>query len=516
MLAAIPVAVTAVHALDIGWTPSSDDGVIALRAFDVVSAHPPLVGQYSQTSPLIGEPVYSLGPMLYWLLAVPAHLGPDAIVLTMAAVNIAAVVGIVVLAGRRGGPLLASLMAVGVVLLWRSLPVEISYEVWNAWAGVWPFTLMLFLAWSVACGDHPLLVPLALAASFVAQTHLTYLAPTLLAVGIAVAGLVYARRSRPLPHLRRWAIAAGIVVAVCWSAPVLDQLRSDPGNLGQAFRLATDDHPTLGIDSGLDTSARAIGVPPWWARESQNPAERLIDLLDVPTLGVLSAIAVVAALAVLLGIARRRGRTDLVTGIALALALCLSIVVVAASMPAGLLGFAAVGYTLAWTAAPGMWVWIVLIWSLLVLVVPVHLAGSRGRLAGALGVVAVLAILVALQRDYDDPGRLPPGLKDYELIRATADAVANAVSGSRGVLIDTPIGVRNSLTFQSAIAYRLRREGLVFMVPPRLVKEMGDQYGVSPGYDRVVSIRDGDAMVSADSQVVVRNQAVTIIVTPVP
>jgi hypothetical protein len=73
--ASVPVIVTTAQAVNARWTPSSDDGIIALRAFDVLGAHPPLVGQYSQTSPLIHEPTYSLGPMLYWLLALPAHLG---------------------------------------------------------------------------------------------------------------------------------------------------------------------------------------------------------------------------------------------------------------------------------------------------------------------------------------------------------------------------------------------------------------------------------------------------------
>ena len=75
MVASIPVIVTVAQAVDARWTPSSDDGMIDLRAFDVLSTHPPLVGQYSQASTLIEHPAYSLGPMLYWLLAIPAHLG---------------------------------------------------------------------------------------------------------------------------------------------------------------------------------------------------------------------------------------------------------------------------------------------------------------------------------------------------------------------------------------------------------------------------------------------------------
>jgi hypothetical protein len=68
---AIPVVVATTHAVDAGWIPTSDDAIVAVRAFDVFSAYPPLVGQYTQSSPLIGEVTYGLGPLLSWLLAVP-------------------------------------------------------------------------------------------------------------------------------------------------------------------------------------------------------------------------------------------------------------------------------------------------------------------------------------------------------------------------------------------------------------------------------------------------------------
>src|SRR4051794_459568 len=181
--------------MDVGWTPSSDDGMIALRSFDVLSAHPPLVGQYSQSSPLIGEATYSLGPMLYWVLAVPAHVGPRAIPVAMAAVNVAAVVGSVLLAGRRGGRPLAIATALAVALMTRALPVEAGFEVWNPWAGLFPLAFLMLLAWSVACGDHRLLPLLAVTGSYVMQLHLIYVPPVLAAATVAVVGLVLSRRA---------------------------------------------------------------------------------------------------------------------------------------------------------------------------------------------------------------------------------------------------------------------------------------------------------------------------------
>jgi hypothetical protein len=125
--------------------------------------------------------------------------------------------------------------------------------------------------------------------------------------------------------------------------------------------------------------------------------------------------------------------------------------------------------------------------------------------------VVVVGVAVVAGREYDSPDRLPPGLKDYALVRAATDRIADALRGSRGVLIDVPIEVRNSLTFQSAIAYSLRREGLALAVPPRLSKEMGGQYQpAAGGFEYVLAIRDAGARPTADSRLLVSNDAVTI------
>ena len=74
------------------------------RAWDVLTAHSPLVGQYSESGYITGQIVHSPGPLLYWLLALPARFGSAAsIALTMGALNTLAIVGCVALARRRGG-----------------------------------------------------------------------------------------------------------------------------------------------------------------------------------------------------------------------------------------------------------------------------------------------------------------------------------------------------------------------------------------------------------------------------
>src|SRR5512135_3627637 len=89
VLAALPVISSTVKALNAGWVPAGDDGIIATRGWDVLSSHTPLVGQYSEAGLVVhGQVMHSPGPMLYWLLALPARHGSVAsLAVTMCVFN---------------------------------------------------------------------------------------------------------------------------------------------------------------------------------------------------------------------------------------------------------------------------------------------------------------------------------------------------------------------------------------------------------------------------------------------
>ena len=53
-----------------------DQAIISWRAYDVFSGSSPALGQLTQVCRVEGRPVFSPGPLLYWLLAVPVHLDP--------------------------------------------------------------------------------------------------------------------------------------------------------------------------------------------------------------------------------------------------------------------------------------------------------------------------------------------------------------------------------------------------------------------------------------------------------
>ena len=81
----------------------------------------------------------------------------------MGIVNTLAIIGAVALARRRGGLVLMFAAAIAIALLCQSLPSESLHDIWNPAAGLFPFLLLIFLGWSVACGDVGLLPLTALA-----------------------------------------------------------------------------------------------------------------------------------------------------------------------------------------------------------------------------------------------------------------------------------------------------------------------------------------------------------------
>jgi len=383
--AALPLIAAAVRALHEGWQPVADRGIIATRSYDVLSSHMPLVGQYSFAGSVTGKLTYSFGPMLYWLLAPAAHYGaPASFVLTMAAVNAGSVVCAVALARRRGGLLLAALAAVGIGLMCRSLAANNFYDIWNPSAGLFPLLALVFVCWSLACGELRLLPLAALLGSFELQCEDAFVPPALAALGIGLAGAALwhlrrrgepgeppaaSGRARGDPRRARVWVAAALVVAVlCWTPALIDQV-SGMGNIGHVLAAAGERRAPLGATVGLRAVSRTVGVTPWWLTRPRNPFMRKFDVRRaVPTTTSVSAALILTWLLVAVALALRRGRTDLVAGATLALALCAAVFSVADATPSTPHFLAeTLGYTLWSATAIGMFTWLMALWALLVL-----------------------------------------------------------------------------------------------------------------------------------------------------
>jgi hypothetical protein len=377
LAAAIPVINSTVKAVHAQWVPAGDDGIIATRAWDVFTSHTPLIGQYSEAGLVVhGQIMHSPGPMQYWLLALPARFGSvTSVAVTMGLVNTLAIIGCVALARRRGGLILMFAAALGIALMCQSLPAEAMHDIWNPAAGLFPFLLLIFLGWSLACGDYRLLPITALVASFVTQTHLMYAAPTAALLAVGLGGLLLrwlrCRRSsgpeprQSAPRIWPWALAALIVVAACWTGPAIDQVKNNPGNLATIVRTAEHRGATLGPTVGWHAVVRSVGITPWWLYVPASEWGRKADVRATPSsTRTDSTIALLAALfsTGLIGALRRRW--DLASAALIGLLLCGAIFLEAASNPQTLLLAETLGYTMWWGSELGLWVWLVLAWSL--------------------------------------------------------------------------------------------------------------------------------------------------------
>jgi hypothetical protein len=477
--ASLPVLVTSARALAHGWVPLADQGTIATRAYEVFGAHTPLVGQYSFASRAVGHVTYDPGPMLYWLLAVPARVGgPAAITVVMAAFNTAAIMGSVALARRRGGLPLMLMSALALALVSRSFGSEALHGIWNPSAALFPLALLCFVCWSVACGEHRLLALGAAIASFVVQCHLAYAAPALALTAVALVGLALAQRKQPASARRplaRSLLLTGVVVLVCWSAPLVDQVEHTPGNLSLLASAATASHASEGANVGWRALSRAVGLPPRFTRAptrsvpGEGPAAgalsggdygdtRLGDALDEPSaLAAVSCALALAALLALALLALRRRRPEVAIGATIGLLLSGAFAWTASATPVQ--DLPTLGYTLWWGSLVGMWVWLLLLWGGGTLLAPTAAAlMRRARERGpALAYAACGAALLcgALLAAGEPADAHEPEFRPASTIASTL--VGDIRSGRRATLAEHGLAV---VPLVPALRYELRRHGV--------------------------------------------------------
>lgn len=304
-LTLLPFVVAAVALFVSGYDtyhPAADHAMIEARTSDVLE-HPPLVGLYSR-----GDWSHP-GPLMFFVLApfylltggasIATHLGALAI-------NGGSVAGMALLARRRGGLPLMLCTVVASGLLMRTLGAEFLHDPWNTYLPVFPFGLMIFLTWSMACGDRWALPAAVFVASFLAQTHVGFvaLASPLLAWGALWLFMPVFRAGRPDPsdpstdpddnsgesdgaevsnessgeswreRLRPLvvpALAAAAVGLLVWLPPAVDVLRNNPSNaqrVARWFNEAEGGVHTLG--DGVSVMAGQFGLPSEWLFTKQS------------------------------------------------------------------------------------------------------------------------------------------------------------------------------------------------------------------------------------------------------
>jgi hypothetical protein len=310
LIAEVPVLVVALLQIAHGWLPTSDDAVIAWRTFEVFSRQVPLDGQFTQVTATGGPTAFDLGPMQYFLLAIPDRIDPVHGILWGAAVLIVALIAIAVEAAwSAGGPVAGGLVALAVAVLTESLFESTVNLAWNPSIGVYAFLATIVVSGAVGRGRLRWLPVAVATASLAAQCHLSLALPS---AGALAAGLVIGLSGHP----ERWKlpIASALGVGVlCFIAPLVQQITGHPGNWTVVADSLGSHGPSVGLRDGLRGIASVTSFPPaWWIRiPAVNSVARFRQFNSTlyrqsPAYGAV-ALALCVLIACAAGFSRRRG-----------------------------------------------------------------------------------------------------------------------------------------------------------------------------------------------------------------
>jgi hypothetical protein len=265
----VPLLAALVDLAGSHWYPVLDLAMTEFRVRDVFGEHTPLIGLPGRIGEYPDQGSHP-GPLSFYLLA-PMYrlLGSTSWALQAAtvAIHVAAVATALWIGQRRaswrGLVGVAALLAVTI----HGYGQLLLSQPWNPYLPLLAWLVVLLAAWSVLCGDSLALVPLVVAGSLGAQTHVPYLVPCgVLTIGAFGVAMRQRRRRRLAGRRRR--VDRNVVVAaalgvVLWAPPVIDQVTNDPGNVRTLLDHFGDPaEPVLGVTEGLRLALRHFDV---WA-----------------------------------------------------------------------------------------------------------------------------------------------------------------------------------------------------------------------------------------------------------
>lgn len=258
----LPLLVAAVVLHGRGYHPVLDLAMTEFRVRDVGGRHTPLIGLPGRIGRFPEQGSHP-GPLSFYLIA-PVYrlLGASAWAMLVGAiaVNLAAIGTAVGLAFRRGGWWLAGMVSVWLLVSMRGYGIGVLTQPWNPYLPLVAWTVVVLCAWLVLDGDARALVPMVVAGTLCAQTHIPYL---LLCVGLfgVVAVVVAVRWRRGTPSSGRWLLWSVGVGTVLWLPPLVDQAFRDPGNirmLQQHFMNPAEE--PIGLRQGVAVLLRHLDI----------------------------------------------------------------------------------------------------------------------------------------------------------------------------------------------------------------------------------------------------------------
>ncbi len=461
----LPIVLAAVHVLQTRYFPASDVAIIQL---DLAHAQRgiPLTGVYSRFG--FRHP----GPALYaWLAPFWHTFAGEGLVVGAAAWNALNAAAIVLLFARRGG---RWLLLCGTVVLW-SLELGVLSDLvspWNPWMVLLPTCLLLLVTWETLAGSAYFCAAVVGVASVVVQFHIGLAPLGAVACVAATVRAALAPRKAGERGGSRWRplMYAGVVAALLWAAPLLEQLAGNPGNFTKiADAMSHPSEPIAGPAVGLDATRQALAWPPPWF---DTPESNFAGQPVAPSVWRIVPFGVGLVVALWCAARDRVGRIPLAVGV--------GAVIVGWAACSRITG-PALFYVIRWTWIPAALLWVVMCW-----LVGRRLASapaiqrrwpgmSRVGAGTAAAVLAAAAVSLVVARDV-----APPDAVGSTLVDRVIDPVAAAARR------DSPIGTRLvGETLQGAgigIVAELDRRGFAVYVP--------DEYETSVGVDRVRAGRE--------------------------
>jgi hypothetical protein len=349
-VAVLPLVVGLVAVLARGeFAIHSDNALRELRVRDFGSRDTPLVGSYTRFG--WNHP----GPLLLYVLAVPYRLlGANFAGLQAGALllNAFAIVGIAVVAYRRGGVVLVFWSLTLVTVLVHAIGADRIADPWEPHILVLPLAFLLFLAFDAAAG-HPWTLPFAAGVmTLIAQAY-AVLAPAAVALFAWALVVVVVRDRSQLRRLLRPALVTAAVLAVLWVPPVVEQFREDPGNLREMWSFVREPNETLGLGDAYSAVALQFGADaPWLDGEVPLVAFSTDVDVDAGPLVPLGLLALLGGLGVALW---RRDESAM-------LALTVLVVVVAAIAGLSRLVGELFNWEIEWTRVVGLGCWLAAGW----------------------------------------------------------------------------------------------------------------------------------------------------------
>jgi hypothetical protein len=471
----LAVVVPTVQELIAGWRPLDDNAAIAVRAYQSLSLHPPLVGQATAAAVGTGHTLYDPGPLLFYVLALPVRISPTYGLLIGAMILVGLVLSVAIEAAWSAGQWVAgALVALTVLdLLWL-MPTVFQSLPWNAYFPL-PFLLAsIVLAWAVSLGKVNWWPVLVVAASIAAQSHLLFLVPAAALVAVAlVFGLLRTRRLHPSGHgsdrsggrvtvrSLRWLIVGLGAGLLCWLAPLIQNVGPD-GNLSALA--GSGGQPAFGPGFGLSQVGQAMVFPPLWMTRPPDGFFTAYSFTHAPpswTGGLVFGLLLLVTVAAF--VSRRRALGGLG---AVALATAAGFAYAFAIFPKK--NTMSLGYLI-----NPLWIltileWSVLVWGLCILVGAVarrrHAPLFRPRVARATAAGLLIAVLSAiavagLWSVSTSPADVNWSAQDVAVVgRATAAIEGGAPPGPVNVRV-VPSEFILQHYVAEGIAYRLLRDG---------------------------------------------------------